>query len=132
MHQKINARKRARKGRDRGDEIGHFWSHFDELKTVKSIEKQTLFLTFVIFGKVEKQQQFLELILDPFWELKTFKNHWFYNVFLIFVIFGKVEKKTTVLELILVDSGAHWSVLELIWKSAAPKTFTFRVTAIAG
>jgi hypothetical protein len=60
--------------------------------------------------------------LDPFWELKTFKNHWFYNGFLIFVIFGKVEKKTTVLELIL----------ELIWKSAAPKTPTFRATAIAG
>jgi len=29
-------------------------THFDELKTFKSIEKQTLFLIFVIFGKFEK------------------------------------------------------------------------------
>ena len=57
---------------------------FLELKTFKSIEKQTLFLIFVVFGKVEKNKQFLELILDPF------------------------------------------------SKAAAPKTPTFRATAIAG
>jgi hypothetical protein len=43
-------------------------THFDELKTFKSIEKQTLFLIFVIFGKVEKKPTVLELILNPFWK----------------------------------------------------------------
>jgi hypothetical protein len=33
---------------------------------LKSIEKQTLFLIFVIFGKVEKKKKFLELILVDF------------------------------------------------------------------
>ena len=57
MLKQIYARKKVPRRSDHGDEILHFWSHFDELKTLKSIEKHILFLIFVIFGKVEKKKK---------------------------------------------------------------------------
>ncbi len=70
----IDARKKILK---KGGPASIFWLILEPFwwaKTFKSIEKQTLFLIFVIFGKVLKKK-FLELILapigrfgDPFWK----------------------------------------------------------------
>ena len=46
---------------------GSILEPFLELKTFKSIEKQTLFLIFGKFEKSLKKGTVLEIILDPFW-----------------------------------------------------------------
>jgi hypothetical protein len=57
---------------------GSILERFLELKTFKSIEKQTLFLIFVIFGKVEKKRKAFGAnfgrFWDPFWKSAATKT----------------------------------------------------------
>ena len=70
MPKQIYARKKVPKRSDHGDEIGHFWSHFDELKTLKSVVLSSISCFFVIFEKVEKilkKGAVARSIFDDFW-----------------------------------------------------------------